>query len=397
LVNLLKGIFWFPKKLLRPGSILWVPILFLLGILVTFGVVFYLAAKTEVILTLRPKIVEKSLVFRIDDKLSQIDTENKVLPARSISAQVSGSRSAAATGKKTVGEKAKGEVTIYNRTDSVKKFNAGTILIGPGKLEFSLDTEAKVASKSPDPVSHTDHWGEGKASITALDIGAQYNIAAGSQFSFENLSTSAFSAENQVAFLGGTSRQITVVAKEDQEKLLADLTKELNQKAKTELESKISAEENLALTTLTTEVKVRKFDHEVAEEVSDLTLNLTIENQVLVFKRDDLLQLALGVLTPEEIGRLEIDKEQSQFEISPTTQSSSLGFVAKLKMVFRPKVDQAAIVEKIKGTSLASAQRYLSQLDSVKTVKIITSPGFFKVLSWLPFKKENIMVSVVTE
>jgi hypothetical protein len=358
---------------------------------------FYLAAKTEVVLVIKPKVIEKSLVFKIDENKNQVDAENKIIPARSISIEVDGTKSTVATGKKTVGEKAKGELTVFNRTDSSKKFSAGTALFSPGKLKFVFDEEVKVASKTPDLASGIDRWGEVKAPVTASDIGTQYNIDADSLFTLENTPTTVVLAKNQLAFLGGTSRQITVVSKEDQEKLFSDLAKELNQKAKEELEGKISMEENLALETMTTEIKVKKFDHEAQEEVNDLTLNLTIENRILVLKKDDLLQLALNILSSGEIDRMEIDKKRSQFKVLTPVEGDPLEFDTQIEIALRPKINSEEIIKNIKGNSFGRAQKYLSGLESVKTVKIKTLPGVFVILSWLPFKKENIILSFITE
>jgi len=394
--ELLKRVF-FPKNWLNKRSIIFYPALVLAGILVIFFLSFYFLVKTEIILTIEPKVIEKSFVFEIDANKNQIDKEKMIIPARSVSVQVEGSKSTVATGKKTIGERAKGEVTIFNRTDSPKKLLAGAILISPEKLKFVLDEEVKVASKTPDLSSGIDRWGETKAAVTAFDIGAQYNIGTSSLFSLENISTTTVLAKNQLAFLGGTSRQITVVSKEDQERLLSDLIKELNQKARGELGGKITSQENLALETITTEIKTKKFDHEVQEEVNDFVLKLTIENRVLVFKKDDLLELGLNILSSEEIDQMEVDRDRSQFEVSPTAEGIPLEFDVQAKIVFKPKIDSEKIIDNLKGNSIVTAQKYLSGLKSVKTIKIKTLPGIFAVFSRLPFRKENIIVSFKIE
>lgn len=385
------------KNRLSKKPILFYPALVLVGILILSFLSLYFLVKAEIILTVEPKVIEKSFVFGIDANKNQIDQEKMIIPARSVSVQVEGSKSTAATGKKTIGEKAKGEVTIFNRTDSLKKILAGTILVSPEKLKFVLNEEIQVASKTPDLSSGIDRWGETKATVTAFDIGAQYNLGTGSLFSFENISATALLAKNQLAFLGGTSRQITVVSKEDQEKLLSDLTKELNQKSRGELGEKITSQENLVLETMTTEIKTKKFDHEVQEEVSDLNLNLTIENRVLVFKKEDLLQLTLNILGSEMINQFEVDKDRSQFEVLSAAKDNPLEFSVKAKIAFKPKIDSDKIVNDLKGKSMATAQKYLSGLSSVKTIKIKTFPGIFAVFSRLPFKKENIIFSFKTE
>src|SRR5690606_16312322 len=52
-------------------------------------------------------------------------------------------------------------------------------------------------------------------------------------------------AKNDSAFSGGTKKEVTVVAKRDQDKLLADLTKSLQERAFSELEKKLSDDQVL--------------------------------------------------------------------------------------------------------------------------------------------------------
>jgi hypothetical protein len=302
-----------------------------------------------------------------------------------------------ATGRKTVGEKAKGEVVIYNRTDQPKRFAAGTALFGPGRLKFVLDAEVKIASKSPDLALGIDRWGEIKAAVSAAEIGAQYNLAANSQFTFEDLPTSSFLAKNLVAFLGGTSRQITVVSKEDQEKLLAELVKDLNKNGRVELEKKIEVGESLIPETIKSRVKTEEFDREVQEEVSGFSLKLTVENEALAYQRDDLMELLASLLTSDQLSSLEIEKEKTEIFLSPVVGEGDLVFNAKAKIALKEKINSQDLASKIKGETRWTANTILSKIKSVKLVQIEIVPGFFAFLGRLPFKAENIKVEVRTD
>lgn len=358
---------------------------------------FYFLATARVTLRIEPNIINKEFSFKVDSEIENVDVVKRILPAKLLSAEIKGEKTAVATGRKTVGEKAKGEVVIYNRTDQPKRFAAGIALFGPGRLRFVLDAEVKVASKSPDLALGIDRWGEIKAAVSAAEIGAQYNLATNSQFTFEDLPTSSFLAKNLVAFLGGTSRQITIVSKEDQEKLSAELTKDFNKRGRVELEKKIEVGESLIPETIKSQVKTEEFDREVQEEASGFSLKLTVENEALAYRRDDLMELLASLLTSDQLSSLEIEKEKTEISVSPVVGEDDLVFNAKAKIALKEKINTQDLALKIKGKTRWAANTVLSKIKSVKLVQIEIVPGFFAFLGRLPFKVENIKVEVRTD
>lgn len=398
-----QGIFHFvPPRLFESFRFArWLSLgVFFLIILVILS--FYCFSKAEVFLTVATDQLMKEFEFHIDPKQEGLNLEQKIIPARESFVEVNGNKTSSVTGKKIVGEKAKGEIIIYNRTDSPKTFPFGVILVGAGKLKFTLDQEVKVASKTPDFVSVVDRWGEAKAQVTAVDIGAQYNIAGGSQFYFENLPPSSFLAKNLASFSGGTSRQISVVAKEDQEKLLSELEEELGKKAREELEEKISLEEDYIWETLNSEIISKKFDHEIQEESSSLTLDLTLKEVVLSFKRVDLMDLAL-VEVDQDTGRKtnwEIEKEKSEISFSVVERKPPERKVlmkAKAKIVLKQSPESGKIVRMIRGKSISKAQKSVLSFEGVKQIEIKISPGIFNLFSRLPFRERNIFIISQTD
>jgi len=357
---------------------------------------FYFFAKAEVILMVARKEEVKEFEFKMDPNLEKIDEQGKIIPAKLISVEVSDRNTIQTTGKKTVGEKAKGEVIIYNRTDSGKSFSAGNVLVGPGKLKFLLDTEVKVASKTPDLTSGIDRWGEAKVGVTAEQIGVQYNIAGQSQLYFENFPSSSFLAKNQVAFLGGTSRQISVVSKDDQGKLLVDLTDRLKKNANEELKKKVSQNEILISETFDLKIKSTKFNHEIQDESPDLTLDLKGEGESLLIIKDDLDNLALSLLSSEIPEDYQVEKGKSEFSFLTFDKKESK-LKVKAKITLKMKVNIEEIIKKIKGKSTFEGKQIISELGFVRFVQINVKPGLFGFLSRLPFKEGNIILTIETE
>ncbi len=86
--------------------------------------------------------------------------------------EISGDETKNSTGKKETGDKAKGDVTIYNKTDQKKNFSKGTVLVGPNDLEFELQDEVNVASTS----SFSTTLSSAKAKVLAVKFAKEYTL-----------------------------------------------------------------------------------------------------------------------------------------------------------------------------------------------------------------------------
>src|SRR3989344_3204963 len=203
---------------LRAKKILILPVLVLVILLVAYLTLI----KATVIVYVEPRILEKDTQVTADPKVSQVDEQNKIIPGEIVEVQVSGTDKSPVTGKKQVGDPAKGQVTIYNKINESKTFSKGTSLVGPGGLKFILDTSVTIASQSA--VEGGISFGKNSVGVKASDIGADGNLPSGSEMIVSNLATSQVSAKAEGNFSGGTSKEVTVVTDADQKKLLAQLS-----------------------------------------------------------------------------------------------------------------------------------------------------------------------------
>src|SRR6185436_7557252 len=100
---------------------------------------------------------------------------------------------------------------------------------GPDSLRFVLNEDTDV------PSGTASSPGTATAKVTAETIGAEYNLAESSSFTVGNYTTADIEAKNESDFSGGSSKEISAVSSEDQRSLEKDLTTELSEKAKDEL------------------------------------------------------------------------------------------------------------------------------------------------------------------
>lgn len=365
-------------------------------VIVFFGGIFLAfktTAKAEVKLFVRPQKIEKEFEFTVSPKVDSVDKEKMIIPAKEISAEVSGKKSADVTGKKTVGEKAKGEIIIYNRTDQVKSLPKGLVLKGPASLKFLLDEEVKVASKTADLEKGVDKWGEAKAKLTAENIGTQYNLAADSVLSFDTISSSLLVVKLSAAFSGGSSREIQAVSKEDRDNLQKALYKELEGTAKEQVKSKISPSDYLLEDAIQLKSKTDRFGREVGDEAASINLEEKAVFSALFFKEED-LKILVGKVVSSTIGE-GYQHEAVKEEKSVIVKDKNKGiYLVKIKQDFLPNIKTEEVVQELKSKSFAKAEAFLKGLDQVVGVDISVQPKIFLKLKFFPLDGKNISVKV---
>lgn len=383
----------FTKKAPIIGLIIALLFILLAGGVFAFG---WYYPKANVVLYVQPQMQEKEFNLVIDPNQEVVDLENKILPGRLIEVKVTGEDSAQTTGEKTIGEKSKGSVMLYNRTDSRKVFPAGTILIGPGNLKFTLDLDTTIASKTADPLKPIDNWGESKTDITAIDIGAQYNLASNSQFSLKDYSLSSFLAKNESALAGGSSRQIQAVSAADQKNLTDKLTQKLVEQGKTELGSSVQEGSSLVSESVTGQAESTNFDYKVGEEAQVLSLKLTLKTSGIVYKNDDLASLVGQLMSSSISSGYAFKKEEttSRFELTKKNADGSLEFKVYVKTNLLPKLEVADIIKNIKGKYPNVAKSYLSSLGGYADSQINISPQLPGFLGVLPRQEKRISLDI---
>ena len=211
-----------------------------------------------------------------------------VIPVKNMTTEVSGMKSTKSTGTTLLGDKARGEVTIYNKTTKQTSLTKGTV-INSGIIKFSIDDEIKIASASETGEGIT--FGKATVKVTAAAIGSESNLGANSNFTLSEFNESNLSAKNNLPLSGGTSREITTVSEEDQNTLEEDLTAQLIKEAKQKILTEIKINDKLLDSPVSTSVSSKKFSQEVGSEAKELSLELTLKIEGYVYNKDELEKL----------------------------------------------------------------------------------------------------------
>ncbi|MBM3205244.1 hypothetical protein FJZ41_00105 [Candidatus Shapirobacteria bacterium] len=372
--------------------------LVLLTLLGGLGALYWFLPRAQITLKVKPQALERDFVVELDPSLTSVDKENLVLPAKEIEALIEDSKEKATTGVKLVGEKAKGKVTIYNRTSKERTFASGTEIAGPNDLVFTLNGSVTVASESAGS-DYVKIPGKAEVEVTAVEIGSEGNLASGSEFTIGNLAKSDFVAKNESSFAEGSSREIQAVDKADQDQLLTDLLKELEQKAIEQLQGKLSLGQKLIEASLATEVEQKVFDQKVGEEANKVSLSLKIKATALIFNETEFKQLAeeeIRDLVPSDFD-YDPGKTEISFEPQKTSKKDVFSFKAFFKADLTPKLDLAAVKRNLLGKKPAIGKTYLSNLPHVVSFEAQIRPRLPESLVTFPRVLNRIKIEVKLE
>ena len=345
--------FSFPKIFFKFNSLFFS---FPLVIFLLFSVGFFINEWFfhQLILNIYPKIksLEKEMVFSGVVKKESSFEQLKIAVEEQ---QFSLSATKKTTGEKEIGDKAKGEVVIFNSNlASFEILPKGTILISTNGLKFVLEEEVKIASASGDASNPKPSTAIGK--VVAFSIGEEYNLAAGNKFSVEGKSANII-AKNESAFSGGTKNKVRTVSKKD----LEELKNQLLEKAKAKV---IKVDKNKKIISQLTEVELKEeeYSKELGEEAEELTLNAKVyqkfyfydeshlKNRVIFYLQKDLPQdfrikkeaLRVNLINAEKKNKNELSL---RFKINGKASQEILIEALKKELIFVSKEKMADILK----------------------------------------------------
>ncbi len=383
-----------PKSPAGPGrrilAIVIIALLLLIGSVVAY---WYFIPKASLTIFISPQNLEDRLTVYIDPEASNLDIEKNVIPGRVMSATVSGDRTKSTTGKRTIGEKAKGTVEVRNGTSSSIRLPVGTKLTSDNNLTFETVEPASVsAALSPTKP------GAQEVEVVATDIGSDYNLANGTEFSVGNFPTAEVDAVAKKDFSGGESREVAAVSESDIESLEEELEKELSQKAVKELEEKVEDGNDFLKDSISQQVTKTGFSNKVGDEASSLKLDLELEVSGVSVKKDLLVQLAREVLDNQVPSGYVLKDEQVEIKFKYVGEEDGVyemetSIIANLL----PELNPDEITDRVSGKYPHIAREYLNSIPGFVRAEIIIEPRLPGRLGNLPYQKKNISVEVAAE
>ncbi len=369
----------------------------LLGLgLFTFWLVWFLPKAIVTVIVL-PKTLDQDVEITLSTTDSSINFSDKIVPAEVESVSESGQKLVETTGKKTVGDPAKGEITIYNRTASTKNFPKGTTL-SFGSLKFTLDQDIFVASKSANS-DYVDVPGKSSVAITAATIGAESNLIASTEFNVASFGKDSYVAKNEEALTGGSSEEVRVVGKDDQKLLVSDLTNELLKNLETKLLGSSNPGIGVYLIPDSAKVEDVTYSAKIGEKENTLTANMTIKATLLRYKTEDVVTLVnseIDQAVPPGYIRSGLPSTVDVTASSVGGSDKSVRGNAKVKVALLPIIDTNALQSSLKGKHINAIENILTQtVPGYQSAVVQLTPRWIPTrLKSIPYNSSNILLNI---
>lgn len=367
-----------------------IPLAIVIGLSLLSGVYIFLPT-AQVKIFVEPKVLEKDAQVVADPNQKTVDEAAKIIPGQIVEMEVSGSAKDQASGKRQIGDSAKGTLVIINNTAQGQNFSAGTILTTSSGIKFKLDNTASVSATLLD----ADSKSKVTVRVTAVVIGADGNIPSDTNLAVGNFSNSQFVGKAQGNFSGGTSKDVTVVSSEDQQRLLAKLTSDLRQQAQQKLQEKYPKKK--VLQEALSEGAVRKsYSKNINDQASEFSLNMTVKYKGTAFDDADLKTIVSKLVTTQvpEGFSLNISETETQADVSKLEKDGKLLFLAKFRAKLMPQVDTDKIRNIIKFKTPSEVSSILKEMENILGTEINLTPKLPKALERLPILSKNIKIEV---
>lgn len=362
-----------------------------IGVLVLLAGAYLYLLKAQVKVFVEPKILEKEAQVVADPSQKTVDEEGKIIPGQVVSVEISGSAKDTATGKKQIGDPAKGTVIIRNKIDGGIALSKGTVFTSTNGLKYSLDLSVNVASRSADDGT----WGKATSTVTASAIGADGNLPSGTDFVIAGYANDKLVAKSEGNFAGGTSKDVTVVSSEDTQKLLAKLSSDLRKQAQQKLQEKYP-DKKILEEALSENIQRKSYNKNINDQASEFSLNMTIQFKGTAFNDADLKIIVSKLVTTQvpDGFRLDLSETETQADVSKLEKDGRLIFLAKFRAKLIPRIDSEIIKKQIKFKTPAEVENLLKNTENVLGVEIKMIPNLPTFLQRIPILSKNIAIEV---
>lgn len=351
-----------------------------IGLIFIWYIANFVMPRARIVVSTDNITVNTDLMVTADTAAKTVDAEKALLPATEKTVKKTDAEKVSATGKKNVGEKATGSVSLKltNCSENSVTVPAGTVVANNG-LNFITQVDISFNSVKIGNNCRNDDFPAfttGTVKVVAQNPGDQYNISGGRKFSVAGISN--VTGYDSSSMSGGTNREVTVVSADDIETAKQKLTDKSKDAAKTELAKQLKDAKLFAIEdSITAPAAEITSSPAVGAEATEVTVTSITTYSMLGVVRDDLKQLVVAE------AQKQIDAKKQSIGNDGLDQAV---FTLKDKNGTRQQIsvqstvstgaqeDQAALKKQVAGKKKGDIQQILGDLPGVKTVEVNYSP-----------------------
>jgi len=368
----------------------WKKALFIIvPILAAIVLLYIFYPKAIATLTVKTQSFEQSIDVTLDNNVNKIDVTRAAMPGELQEVENEESKEYSSTGKKEVGEKATGKITIYNEWDgSPHSYPSGTRLTGAGKTFLANDSftvPAGTLSGGAIQAGKTD------ISVTAEAASDAYNLSS-TTFVVEGAPTKVY-GRNSNSLTGGSTRELTVVSSEDLNNAKDSLKAQIAKKNHEALVKK-AGNQKIIDSSIEDEIISSSANKNTGDEADKFKLTTKVKSRTLSFREDD-FRTFLGQILASNIpsGKKLVPTTADEVSISKSENNFSQGVMkltGTVKTSLAPNIDEAKLKKEIANKSKSSAEAILKNTPGVENASVVFRPAWW--LKKVPSLQRNIEI-----
>lgn len=372
----------------KANNLIWIGLIFIS--VVSFGILFL--SKTTITLFLTPYSFEKKVpvTLLVDGSIDGLS--KSIIPVDKESFDVKASSKTTTTGQKTVGEKAKGEIVVYNKSNKSQSIPNGSVLVDGSGKKFELTTSVSIASSSSNLDEGVIKLGQTKTTIIATNIGSEYNLSGNTQLTFEKVSDSILIAKVVSALSGGSKEQIQAVSSQDKINVESQIDNDITKKTEEKTNSLGDVQGVITGTTKVSKGKT-ELSREVGEQADELTASVDASVSVFTISNENKEKVVKQFLSSED------NFNQSIFDVnnfnlefsSDKIESQQAAGTLTIKGLSTPSIDLKNLKKTLLGKTTSKASEIIK--------KTVTRAYNFTIknnlpLNLLPFRVNNLSIEI---
>ncbi len=369
-----------PKRRSRPVWMLYIPAV-LICILVLAGLYEYFFHIVKVEIFMPTKAYQKEI------RLLGVPV-NKTIEEKEVSVDIQ------TTGKRDIGERAKGQVSILNFQNKVASMSAGTKFY-IDEREYQLDADILLDPAKINIEKRSIEASSRTAPASATFIGTEGNIAKGTQLTFEEIDPSVMVGVVESAFSGGSSRTVSAVSADD----IKSVRQALSEKAK-EATSSIRGQKPQGMITLDSISKVEVGDIDFSASSGQVTSRLSgtaVVNSELYTVQKAFIEERASLELTKSNRYAKSSGDVSQYTFDDITITDS-GDTADMTLVHKTQVYTSVPIDEVKKLLYPSLKTPMVDTlkRELKSTKITVSDiSAFKIWDgYMPIFKKNIDITI---
>jgi hypothetical protein len=316
--------------------------------------------------------------FSVDPAAEAPNIEKGILPALSQEVTKTLSDTFTATGKKDVGKKASGTVTVRNcQTQKPESITipAGTNFTASNGMVFENPDTVEVPGSTPVGFSCS---GDGTAtvSVEAAESGEKYNIGP-SSYTIQGFSEKVTATGGNME--GGTTEIVSVISKQDVDNTVKTLLEREKEGVEAELRNKFEDSHFILGESFTQTVSDTSPEPKVGAQATQGRVIVKVTYFQLAVNKEDMINLLKNraesaAASANKHGLGVVDPRLEQANISLIKNSNTRKFNLQTEAILGPAIDFEALANDIAGLGYSEAIKHIEGLPNVTHAEVNLSP-----------------------